>query len=57
MTQEKCILAMGRVGRNNLQKDYSIRFRDNNIIKKLFLKEENKLEVVNMNKLFCSEYI
>ena len=57
LTQEKCIQAMGRVGRNNLQKDYSIRFRDNNIIKKLFLKEENKLEVVNMNKLFCSEYI
>ena len=57
LTQEKCIQAMGRVGRNSLQKDYSIRFRDNNIIKKLFLKEENKLEVVNMNKLFCSDYI
>ena len=32
------IQAMGRVGRNKLQQDYSIRYRDDNIIKKLFIK-------------------
>ena len=31
----------------------SIRIRDNAIINKLFFKEENKMEVINMNKLFC----
>lgn len=55
MTQEKMIQAMGRVGRNKLQQDYSIRYRDNNIIKRLFIKEENKIEVINMNRLFSSD--
>lgn len=54
MTQEKCIQAMGRVGRNNIQQDYSIRFRDNSIIQRLFLPEQNKVEVRIMNKLFNS---
>jgi hypothetical protein len=52
MSQEKCIQAMGRVGRNKLQHDYSIRFRENDLILKLFQKEENKPEVINMNLLF-----
>uniref|UniRef100_A0A6C0IK47 Helicase/UvrB N-terminal domain-containing protein n=1 Tax=viral metagenome TaxID=1070528 RepID=A0A6C0IK47_9ZZZZ len=52
MSQEKCIQSMGRVGRNKLQHDYSIRFRENDLILKLFTKEENKPEVINMNLLF-----
>ena len=52
MSQEKCIQAMGRVGRNKLQHDYSIRFRENDLIMKLFQKEENKPEVINMSLLF-----
>ena len=52
MSQEKCIQAMGRVGRNKLQQDYSVRFRDNDLIYKLFTKDENKPEVMNMNRLF-----
>ena len=52
MSQEKCIQAMGRVGRNKLQRDYSIRFRENDLIMKLFQKEENKPEVINMSLLF-----
>jgi hypothetical protein len=52
MSQEKCIQSMGRVGRNKLQHDYSIRFRENDLIMKLFQKEENKPEVNNMNLLF-----
>ena len=33
MTQEKTIQAMGRIGRNQVNKDYSIRFRDDDIIR------------------------
>jgi hypothetical protein len=52
MSQEKCIQAMGRVGRNNLQASYSLRFRDNELIYKLFREAENRPEVDNMNRLF-----
>lgn len=51
MSQEKCIQAMGRVGRRNVQQNYSIRFREDLLIKKLFTKEENKPEVMNMKRL------
>jgi hypothetical protein len=54
MTQEKTIQAMGRVGRNKLQLSYTIRFRDDELIKKIFMPSLNKPEVVNMNKLFNS---
>jgi len=53
MTQEKTIQAFGRIGRKNNQMDYSIRIRDDLLIRKLFLPEENKVEVNNMNKLFA----
>jgi hypothetical protein len=53
MSQEKCIQSMGRVGRNKLQHDYSVRFRDNELIWKLFQHDDNKPEVKNMNLLFC----
>jgi len=43
---------MGRIGRNKIQQDYSIRFRDDDLIYKLFNEEQNKPEVVNMAKLF-----
>ncbi len=54
LTQEKIIQAMGRIGRNNIQQNYTIRFRDEEQIKKLFYKEEDKIEVKNMNLLFNS---
>ena len=54
ISQEKCVQAMGRVGRNKLQHDYTIRFRDNSLILKLFQKELDKPEVYNMNLLFNS---
>ncbi len=54
MSQEKCIQAMGRIGRNNLQQHYSLRFRDNGLIAKLFNDEEDKPEVANMARLFNS---
>ena len=55
MTQEKAIQAMGRVGRNSIQQDYTVRFRDDDLLRSLFIKEENKPEVRNMNRLFNSD--
>jgi hypothetical protein len=52
LTQEKIIQAFGRIGRNNIQLDYSIRLRDDEHINKLFYPELDKPEVRNMNKLF-----
>jgi hypothetical protein len=54
MTQQKTLQAMGRIGRNNIQQDYTIRFRCNEQINKLFTSEVDKPEVINMNKLFSS---
>jgi len=54
MTQQKTLQAMGRVGRNNIQQDYTIRFRDNNMIMKLFQEPEHNVEAINMRKLFVS---
>jgi hypothetical protein len=55
MTQQKTLQAMGRVGRNNIQQDYTIRFRDNNMIMKLFKTPEHNVEAINMCKLFVSQ--
>tara|TARA_B100000963_G_scaffold202727_1_gene176544 strand:+ start:46364 stop:48739 length:2376 start_codon:yes stop_codon:yes gene_type:complete len=52
LTQEKLIQAFGRIGRKNNQLDYTIRVRDNNIARKILLKEEYKVEVINMNRIF-----
>jgi len=52
LTQEKIIQAMGRIGRTNMHHQYSIRFRDDEQIMKLFYPEHDKIEVRNMNKLF-----
>ena len=54
MTQQKTLQAMGRIGRNNVQQDYTIRFRDDDMIDQLFRKSENNLEAKNMCALFCS---
>lgn len=52
MSQEKAIQAMGRVGRNKLQFDYTVRFRNDSILKKLFEHDADKPEVRNMQTLF-----
>jgi hypothetical protein len=54
LTQEKIIQAMGRIGRNNIQQSYTIRFRDDLQINKLFTNDTEKPEIINMNKLFNS---
>ena len=57
LTQEKIIQALGRIGRNNIQQEYSVRFRDDQQISVLFTKTDSndKPEVINMNRLFNSE--
>jgi hypothetical protein len=54
LTQEKVIQAMGRIGRNNIQQTYTVRFRDDSQIAKLFTSDTEKPEVINMNLLFNS---
>lgn len=55
MTPQKIIQAMGRVGRGNIQQNYTVRFRNDELLKKLFLpigdNEFNK-EANVMNRLF-----
>ena len=52
MTQEKMLQAFGRVGRSSSQSDYTLRIRDDELIIKLYTKDDNKPEVTNMNRLF-----
>lgn len=57
LTQEKLIQAMGRIGRNNIQQTYTVRFRDDEQIMKLFTSETDKPEIINMNRLFNSRKV
>jgi len=57
LTQEKIIQAMGRIGRNNIQQNYTIRFRDDVQILKLFTSETDKPEIINMNRLFNTKKV
>lgn len=54
LTQEKIIQSIGRIGRNNIQQSYSIRFRDNCFIDKLFTYQGITPEITNMNRLFVT---
>ncbi len=56
MTQQKTIQAIGRVGRTNVQHDYTIRFRDNDVLARLFLPAERNLEAEVMSRLSVSGY-
>jgi hypothetical protein len=55
MTQQKIIQAMGRVGRNNIQQEYTVRFRDDALLQKLFAPMAENVEAVNMCRLFSSD--
>jgi hypothetical protein len=52
ISQEKIIQALGRIGRNKLQQEYSIRFRDDAHLLQIFQASVvAKPEVVNMARL------
>jgi hypothetical protein len=55
MTQQKTIQAMGRVGRNQIQQEYTIRFRDDEMLTQLFMPAESNKEAITMSKLFNSD--
>ena len=55
MSQQKTIQALGRVGRNNIQQEYTARFRDDAIIKKLFEPQEHNIEADMMCRLLRTE--
>lgn len=52
LSQEKLIQAFGRVGRSNARQDYSLRLRSMEMIDTLFQEQQDKIEVINMNRLF-----
>jgi len=52
MTPQKTLQSMGRIGRNNIQQEYTIRFRDDNMITRLFRKPEVNMEAIVMQQLF-----
>ena len=52
MTPQKTLQAMGRIGRNNIQQEYTIRFRDDEMIMRLFRKPEVNMEAIVMQRLF-----
>ena len=54
MTPQKTLQAMGRIGRNNIQQEYTVRFRSDEMIHGLFTTPNINLEAVNMEKLFGS---
>ena len=55
MTPQKILQSMGRIGRNSTQQDYSVRFRNDGMIHKLFRTPEVNREAINMNALLCRE--
>jgi len=54
MTQQKTIQAMGRIGRNHIQQEYTVRFREDDILKQLFLPMDRNMEASVMSKLFST---
>jgi hypothetical protein len=57
ITQEKILQSIGRVGRQNIQQTYSIRFRNENHFDLLFNENAEAPEKINMNILFTSKNI
>lgn len=54
MTQQKTIQAIGRIGRGDIQQSYTVRFREDEMLMKLFHKPANNIEAQNMSRLFSS---
>jgi len=53
MTSHKILQAMGRIGRNSSHQDYSVRFRNDEMIHTLFQTPLVNREAINMNRLLC----
>lgn len=55
MTPQKTLQAMGRIGRNNIQQEYTVRFRDDDMIRGLFSCPLENREAVMMERLFSRD--
>jgi hypothetical protein len=55
MSQQKTIQALGRVGRNNVQQDYTARFRDDSVIENLFRRPVENIEANTMCRLLVTD--
>lgn len=55
MSQQKTIQAIGRVGRNNVQQEYTVRFRDDSIILNLFKQQDHNIEAETMCRLLVTD--
>jgi hypothetical protein len=55
MTQQKTVQAIGRIGRNNIQQEYTVRFRDDEVLLRLFKRQTENPEAATMNRLFCTD--
>jgi hypothetical protein len=55
MTPQKTVQAMGRIGRNNIQQEYTVRFRDDDMIRGLFSYPKENREAIMMERLFSRE--
>jgi hypothetical protein len=55
MTQQKTLQSLGRIGRFSIQQTYTVRFRDEEMIRNLFRFQEENIEAVNMCRLFNSD--
>jgi hypothetical protein len=56
MTQQKIIQALGRIGRGNMQQDYTVRIRSREILVRLFACAKTNPEAEIMQRLFCAEH-
>jgi hypothetical protein len=54
MSQQKQKQAMGRVGRHNVQQEYTVRFRNDELIRQLWTRPSRNIEAENMCLLFSS---
>ena len=54
MTQQKQKQAMGRIGRHNVQQEYTVRFRNDDLIRQLWTRPSRNVEAENMCLLFSS---
>lgn len=53
MTQQKTIQALGRIGRGNIQREYTVRFRDDDVLRQLYMPARKNTEAEIMSKLMC----
>ena len=55
MTQQKTLQCLGRIGRGQIQQSYTVRFRDDDMLRGLFKEADKNIEADNMCRLFSSD--